>query len=324
MAVVNSFECNKCITVGSRYQIDAFPQDDLLKAQEMLDDPGDALDILNTGLKYLWSYLWLNFQCKSKLCGIKKACAGGFTEIEWGVTDIIVDDPALPLGNKIVWVYFVEAKREIKCVPYALSHDDPCEGVDDPFAELTALPKGPYKREQPKWAKEYYISGTRRTPDDREVNCDDCDKCTVITGQTTYFNPNAPFVTHDTDETWMQDSWKDPQVQLEIVNTCVLKLWNDMWNNFQCTGERCTKKKACGDRPTYLVIGIIQDKIPVPDTDDDGRKILWWRFVVVAQREIKCVLDDGVPEVDIPFREYETLPEKSPYSDDEEPEDLFV
>ncbi len=298
MAIGNPgyFECDKCIAVSGRYVVDDAPEDDIGEAQDTVQDTVEFLRILNLGLENLWSLLWWNFRCDRKSCRKREACNDEPTDLVWGITDIIITDPKAPRGDRVVWAYYVEAQREIRCIS-----GDPADEQYIPFTPYVTRPAVNLVLDPQIRYRLYYTWGTKADSAEKEVSAG-CDKCTAISMQREW-----PMMPPEETELDAQQTWE--QLQVQIVNQTLRGMWTDMWKNFRCDKLECRKKDACGDQPTYLQVGVSLKIIPNPN--EPGLKKAVWYFVVYAEREIRCLSDESQPGGEKPFREYETLPEKT-------------
>ena len=127
----------------------------------------------------------------------------------------------------------------------------------------------------------YFRQGNKPNNPANQTNV--CDHCQPTMVERTY-----PNLTYDTE--------KDARTTFKAFGKAWLaevgkSAWDDLWKAFKCTNQQCTKKKACGNKPTYVEAGV--DVVqPAP-----GGNLVFQYYLVLA-REIQCVKADGAAEND--------------------------
>ena len=124
---------------------------------------------------------------------------------------------------------------------------------------------------------------------------DETDKCNLCTPT------RAEVVIEDLTFPTLQGArapWSVPPIRDATRKFLIDTAWGIAWNDFECTNQKCPKKEACGNQPTFYVISIAE----VDWQNVAGGPILGilFKYHITLEREIRCIEGDAPDSEDTP------------------------
>lgn len=106
--------CNECVATMAALVHPQLSYDTERDARTTFDNLGQVI-LFALGLD-IWVRLWNSFSCRNTDCQVKVPCGTGPTWVQLGTIPVQV-------GQNIIWRFYIEVAREIKCVGDGESRD---------------------------------------------------------------------------------------------------------------------------------------------------------------------------------------------------------